>query len=135
MGDSSHMNTSTNIFDIFQKGFRVTVGAAASLVETIQDPLKREVTLSELRTELQNRTSEWSEKGEMTEHEARKFLERVFQKQSAASDVTGNQEVVTTSATEIKDNDIQLELKALTEQIVVLKAELAALRQNKLNQQ
>lgn len=122
------MTTPTNFFDIFQKGFRVTVGAAATLVETLQDPQKREVTLSEFRTELQNRASEWSEKGEMTEQEARKFLEKIFQQDRDAS----SQEIET-SATEIKDNDTDLqgELKTLTEEIASLKTELAALRQGK----
>jgi polyhydroxyalkanoate synthesis regulator phasin len=121
------MNTSTNFFEIFQKGFRVTVGAAATLVETIQDSSKREVTISEFRTELQNRAEEWSEKGEMTEQEARKFLEKVFQKDKNTEDA-GSQEI-TTSATEVKDSDMENELKTLTEQIVTLKAELEELRQ------
>lgn len=119
------MNTSTNFFDIVQKGFRVTVGAAASLVETIQDPLKRDVTISEFRTELQSRAAEWSEKGEMTEQEARKFLENILQ-QNKISD-PGSQEIVTT-ATEVKDQDVENEIKVLTQQIVVLKTELEALR-------
>ncbi|AMA07923.1 MULTISPECIES: hypothetical protein [unclassified Picosynechococcus] len=123
------MSTSTNFFELFQKGFHVTVGAAATLVETIQDPTKREVTISEFRTELQNRAEEWSEKGEMTEQEARKFLEKIFQQDKAARE-PGTQEIVTT-ATEVKDSDLQNELKNLTDQIVTLKSELAALRQDK----
>ncbi|MGB2923761.1 MAG: hypothetical protein WBB82_00495 [Limnothrix sp.] len=121
------MSTSTNFFDIVQKGFHVTVGAAASLVETIQDPLKRDVTISEFRTELQTRTTEWSAKGEMTEQEARKFLEKVFQQDKVNN--PGSQEV-TTTVTEVKNADVELEIKALTDQIVLLKAELAALRQS-----
>jgi polyhydroxyalkanoate synthesis regulator phasin len=122
------MSTSTNFFELIQKGFHVTVGAAATLVETIQDPTKREVTIAEFRTELQSRAEEWSEKGEMTEQEARKFLEKIFQQGKAARE-PGNQEIVTT-ATEVQDGDLQSELKNLTEQIVTLKSELAALRQN-----
>jgi polyhydroxyalkanoate synthesis regulator phasin len=120
------MNTSKNFFDIVQQGFRVTVGAAASLVETIQDPNKRDITISEFRTELQNRTTEWSEKGEMTEQEARKFLENILQKNKSSD--PGSQEIVTT-ATEVKDQDVENEIKVLTQQIVVLKTELEALRQ------
>lgn len=120
------MNTSTNFFDLIQQGFRVTVGAAATLVETFQDPNKREVTLSEFRSELQSRTEAWSAKGEMTEQEARKFLEKIFQQGKDASE----REIVTT-ATEVQDSDLQNELKTLTEQIVTLKTELEELRQNK----
>lgn len=87
------------------------------------------MTISEFRTELQNRAEEWSEKGEMTEQEARKFLEKIFQQDKAARE-PGTQEIVTT-ATEVKDSDLQNELKNLTDQIVTLKSELAALRQDK----
>ncbi|MBV5260773.1 hypothetical protein FLX56_20365 [Synechococcus moorigangaii CMS01] len=127
------MSTSPNLFELFQKGFHVTVGAAATLVETLQDPMKREVTISEFRTELQNRADQWSSKGEMTEQEARKFLEKIFQQGKTARE-PGNQEIVTT-ATEVKDGDLQNELKQLTEQIVTLKSELAALRDKKSNQE
>ncbi|OKH19602.1 hypothetical protein [[Limnothrix rosea] IAM M-220] len=120
------MNTSTNIFDIVQKGFRVTVGAAATLVETLQDPQKRDVTITEFRAELQNRAAEWSEKGEMTEAEARKFLENIFQKDSGKP--AGDREVPT-AAVEVKDSELEEEILVLTEQITMLKAELAALRQ------
>lgn len=121
------MNTSTNIFAIVQKGFRVTVGAAATLVETLQDPRKRDITLSEFRTELENRTAEWSEKGEMTEAEARKFLEKIFQKDS--NKPAGDREVPT-SAVEVTKAGLETEIQNLTEQIAALKSELADLRQD-----
>lgn len=127
------MSTSSpNLFELFQKGFHVTVGAAATLVETLQDPLKREVTITEFRIELQNRAEQWSSKGEMTEQEARKFLEKIFQ-QGKTTRETGNQDIVTT-AIEVEDSDLQNELKNLTEQIFTLKSELAALREEKDSQ-
>lgn len=125
------MTTSTNIFEIVQKSFRVTVGAAASLVETLQDPMKRDTTISEFRAELQSRAEEWSMKGEVTEQEARKFLEKIFQQGSADA---GSQEVET-SATEVKDADLEDEIKVLTEQIVTLKSELETLRQEKASKE
>ena len=68
----------------------------------------------------------------MTEQEARKFLEKIFQ-QGNASREPGSQEIVTT-ATEVEDSDLQKELENLTEQIVTLKSELATLREEKENQ-
>lgn len=124
------MNTSTNIFDLVQKGFRVTVGAAATLVETLQDPRKRDTTITEFRAELETRTAEWSEKGEMTEAEARKFLEKIFQKDNQKP--AGDREV-STSAIEIQDEGLETEIQNLTEQIAALKSELAELRQNSDN--
>lgn len=126
------MNTSPNVFDLIQKGFRVTVGAAATLLETIQDPQQRESTFSEFRTELQHRAEQWSEKGETTEQEARKLLEKIFQQDKYSKDAASQE--IETSATEVKDSDLQNELKALTEEIMTLKTELAELRQNQTNQ-
>jgi hypothetical protein len=126
------MNTSTNIFDLFQKGFRVTVGAAATLVETLQDPQKRDVTIADFRTELQNRAEAWSEKGEMTELEARKFLEKIFQKDSSV-DVSSQE--IKTAGTDMSDAELEKEIQTLTEQIIVLKTELETLRQGQPSDQ
>lgn len=125
------MNTSTNIFELVQKGFRVTVGAAATLVETLQDPQKRDVTLTEFRTELQHRAEQWSEKGEMTELEARKFLENIFQ-QDGSVDVSSRE--VKTAPTDVGDAELEKEIQALTEQIVVLKMELETLRKGQTSE-
>lgn len=112
---------------LFQQGFRITVGAAASLVETIQDQKKREMALQELQTQFSKNSQEWARKGEMTEQEARIFIEK-FLNQKPASEAT-----VTTSATEIPsdrpgEDSIEGEIKQLTQQITALRSELETLR-------
>ena len=123
---------SNNLFELIHQGFRVTVGATASLVETIQDPQKREATLSELRTELDQRTSEWAEKGESTEKEARKFIDDFLKKQGGQkpSGESGTSREPASSSTTATNANVQSELKELTEQIIVLRTELEQLRQS-----
>jgi hypothetical protein len=62
-----------NIFQFVQQGFRITVGATASLVETLQDPQKRTEAISEMQTEFNQKADEWAQKGEITEQEARRM--------------------------------------------------------------
>ncbi len=66
---------SDNLTQLLQQRFRITLGATASLVETLQDPQKRNQNLSDLRSELNHLTQEWAEKGEVTEQEARNFVD------------------------------------------------------------
>ena len=119
------------LLDLVQQSFRVTIGATASFLETLQDSQKREEALSEFRTQLTNRTQEWAEKGKVTEEEARRtieqFMGRMNQK-APARDSPGDTVTVNTSVTEVSDSSTESELKELTEQIVALRNELEQLK-------
>lgn len=121
------------LLNLVQQSFRVTIGATASFLETLQDPQKREEALSEFRTQLTNRTQEWAEKGKITEEEARRtveqFMGRMNQKAPAQDSPTDNV-TVNTSVTKVSDSSAESELRELTEQIVALRNELEHL-QNK----
>ena len=67
------MNTD-NLTQLLQQSFRLTLGATASLVETLQDPQKRTDNLDRMQSELSHLATEWAAKGEMTEQEARNFV-------------------------------------------------------------
>ncbi len=130
----SNTNTNNNLFDMMKVGFRVTIGATASLMETIQDPQKRQETLSQLQAELSRRTQEWVEKGEMTEQEARKTMEELFNQvnqkdQQTTSPTSPSQEDQQTEPSKKPQNsdDPESELRELTEQIVALRSELEQL--------
>ena len=121
---------SNNFFDLVHQGFRTAVGATASLVETFQDPQKREETFSELNTQWQKRTQEWAEKGESTEKEARRMVEDFLQKQGAnqgkgtstsIEDNLNNNNVTNSSSP--KPN-VATEIQELTQTIVSLRTEL-----------
>lgn len=69
---------SDNLTQLLQQGFRVTLGATASLVETLQDPQKRNDNLDSIRSELSYLATEWAAKGEITEQEARNFVDNLL---------------------------------------------------------
>ena len=90
----------TALFQTLQQGLHVTVGATATLIETIQDPQKRTETLSELQSTLHQQAQQWSEKGLVTEEEARRFIDAWLAKykpsgSSSSSSVTESSGVVT----------------------------------------
>jgi len=117
-----------------QKGFRVTLGAASTLAETIQDSQRREETLARLRTDPNGLAEDLAAKGEVTEQEARAFLENLMTQRPAGaswSSPAGSSGGPSSSASGVPaaPPDIQADLKDLTEQISAMRAELERLRQ------
>lgn len=122
------MNTDT-VVPLLQKGFRVTLGATAALVEALQDPQKREQNLSKLKLEMTQLTQEWAEKGEITEREARTYIDTLLA-QRGNVDTSASTTTVTTTATSTPtaSPEVQLELQELTAQLAAIRAELERLR-------
>lgn len=120
-----------NFSQFVQQSYRVAVGAAATLLETLQDSQKRESAISELQSEWNQRLEEWAEKGEVTEQEARRTVETWLHKQQRgqqATETDSSQRAETTSPPPA-DTAAQAELKALTQEIVALRTELEESRQ------
>jgi polyhydroxyalkanoate synthesis regulator phasin len=118
----------TTLFQTLQQGLHVTVGATATLIETIQDPQKRTETLSELQSTLHQQAQQWSEKGLVTEEEARRLIDSWLAKYKPANDNGGAKGA--TEGGNITYTNAQSEIQDLTEQIIALKAELEQARTN-----
>jgi polyhydroxyalkanoate synthesis regulator phasin len=126
------MNPDT-LVQLAQKSLRVTIGATATLLETLQDPQQREANLSRLKTDLSQMTDEWEVKGESTEREARSFVDTLLSQASnrvntAVSTEPRTVSTVSTTAAPIAP-DVQQDLQELTQQIAALRAELEKLRE------
>lgn len=122
---------SNNLLQLLQTGFHASLGATTSLVETIQDPQKREESLSQLRFQLSERLAEWVQKGEITEQEARSFIETVLRQQSNSatpSTGTASYPVETAPTAPVTSPNVQLEIEELTAQIAAIRTELENLR-------
>jgi polyhydroxyalkanoate synthesis regulator phasin len=122
---------SNNLLDLLQAGFHVSLGATSSLLETLQDPLKREDTLAQLRIELSQRVTEWAAKGEITEQEARRFIDELLRQRSTPGSSTTtatSSDTVTTPPTTVVSPNVQLEIEELTAQIAAIRTELEKLR-------
>jgi polyhydroxyalkanoate synthesis regulator phasin len=82
---------SDNLVQLVQKSFRVTLGATTSFIEVIQNPEKRQANFSEIRSKLNERMEDWENKGEVTEQEARKFVDTMWQqRQNSNAGTTEN---------------------------------------------
>jgi polyhydroxyalkanoate synthesis regulator phasin len=119
------MNSDT-IVEQIQKGFRVTLGATASLVEVIQDPSKREENIAKLNQEWSQLSADWAEKGEVTEQEARSFVDTILtQRQGTTTDPSPS---APSAAAPTATPEVQLEIQELTAQLAAIRAELERLR-------
>lgn len=124
--------TSDNFTQLLQKSFRITLGATAALVENLQDPHKRTEKFSELSAELQQLTTEWAAKGEITEQEARNFVQQLWDRLGNRPSSPNTDSSTTPSTTTPVENvappDVQLELQELTAQLAAIRAELEKLQ-------
>lgn len=144
------MNSDT-LIQILQNGLRLTLGAttslievvqdsekrtenlahlqqevsqtATSLVEAIQDPQKREANLTKLRQEWHQLSEEWVAKGEITEQEARNFVNNLLSQRSGSQPGANSGATKTTTAPTTSP-EVQTELQDLIDQIAALRTEL-----------
>lgn len=118
------MNSDT-LAQLLQKGFYVTLGATATLVESLQDPQRREANVSKLTNELSQLAEEWEAKGATTEVEARNFVNNLWQ-QTPTNPASSSSSVTVPVTT--PPNDVQQDLQDLTAQISAIRAEIERLR-------
>lgn len=122
---------SNSFLQVIQQGFRVTIGATASLIETIQDPQKRTKTLSQIQVELEQKTREWAQKGEVTEQEARRIIDSLVSQRGwqTKTDSTNSSNQPSSTVNKPPSN-VQSGLEELTEQIIALREDLEKLRKS-----
>ena len=111
-----------NVLSFFQQGLRTVVGATAEAIETLQNSEKRNQAISEFNEEWQKKSQEWVEKGTVTEAEARKMVEQLFNRQGSSQNNSSPQEIPIES-----DENPYSEIKELTEEIISLRGELEKL--------
>jgi polyhydroxyalkanoate synthesis regulator phasin len=112
---------SNTAMDFFQKSVRVTLGATSALVESIQDPLKREENWAQLRLNPGELTDFLAKKGAITEVEARTFVEGVVSQVGTGTAPSSNRAV---PVSPVVDPVLQLELRELTAQLAQLRSQL-----------
>lgn len=128
---------SDSLTTLLQKGFRVSLGATATLIEILQDPQRREENLARLRLELSELAEEWAAKGAVTEQEARTFVDTILSQRPATSETERGDAAPADAATTDRASaapvsavpDVQNDLQDLTAQIAAIRAELEKLRE------
>jgi len=129
------MNSDT-LTQLLQKSFRVTLGATATLVESLQDPQRRTASLERLTQELSQLTAEWETRGQSTEGEAREFINRLWQQSQDGASTATVPDAVASPETSPAASPIpspatpavQRDLQELTAQIAAIRAEIERLR-------
>jgi polyhydroxyalkanoate synthesis regulator phasin len=136
---------------LVQKGYYVTLGLTSTLIEVIQDPIKREENIRMLGRNFDEVTQELADKGISTEAEARSYVDSFIAQQVNGSSNTNSSNTnvdspsaglttVTTTARTVDDAtesdksdkkvkaSLRDEIQELTEQIASLRSELEQLR-------
>lgn len=120
---------SESLIELLHSSVRVALGATTSLIEVLQDPSKRDENLTKLRQEWGKLSEEWEVKGEMTEQEARTFVNNLFhQRNTTGSSSSGGTVTVEVPTATTTTPDVQVELQELTAQIAAIRAELEKMR-------
>jgi polyhydroxyalkanoate synthesis regulator phasin len=116
---------STEIAKLLQRGFYVTLGATANLIDVIQDPSKLDRQVNSLFNDFGGLTDELADKGAVTEAEARKLVDSLIAQQIPETTT------ISTTAITVVDSNVQADLLDLTQQLADLRRELEQLRQAK----
>lgn len=129
------MNTDT-LIELLQKGYRVTLGAASTVVEAVQDPQQAVDDFSMVGTDFQRLADKLEVRGALTEKEARNFVEGImtqmpdsFRSNFPSSDTSSAPKTVTTVATPVVDMQLQAEVESLTAELIAIRKEIEELRQ------
>ena len=117
---------SDNPLNLLKKGLHVTLGATSSLVESLQDPIKREENLAQLRNNPSDFAEVLEQKGAVTEGEARKLVDSVvgqYAPGSAPASAPTSASGMISHPPSI-DPNLQIELKEFTQQLAELRLQL-----------
>jgi polyhydroxyalkanoate synthesis regulator phasin len=117
-----------NPIKLLQKGFHVSLGATSSLLESIQDSRKREENLAQMRLGFDQVTQIWTEKGIVTEQEARKFVDGLVSQIPQANPPSSRPP--RSSPTTPETSQTQAELEELTSRLADLRSQLEKDRQS-----
>jgi polyhydroxyalkanoate synthesis regulator phasin len=123
--------TPDTVTTTIQKGFRVTLGATATLLEAIQDPQSSGERFSALGSDVSRLAETLESKGEVTEREARQFVDSLFgQMPSPFSHVDSSSPTVDAVATPVADPTVQSDLAALTQELADVRQAIETLKAN-----
>lgn len=114
-----------------QKGIRVTLGATASLIEALQDPEASSQKFSALGGDVNRLTEELEVKGEVTEREARQFVDGLLSQMPnpfGGAGPASSETTITTVASPVVDTAVQSDLEALTLELAAIRREIEALK-------
>jgi polyhydroxyalkanoate synthesis regulator phasin len=123
--------TPDTLSETLQKGFHVTLGATAALLEAVQNPQASSQRFAELGNDVNRITEELEAKGEVTEREARQLVDSLLSQVPNPFQTSGSASMPTvdTVATPVADSGVQNDLAALTQELAEIRREIEALKE------
>ena len=125
------MNPDT-LTETIQKGFRVTLGATASLMDAIRDPQGSQAKFSAIGNDMELLTQELEAKGADTEREARVLVDSLMAQMGQIPNpfvpTPASEATVNTVAMPVADASMQAELDLLTQELSALRQEIETLK-------
>jgi polyhydroxyalkanoate synthesis regulator phasin len=119
---------SNDPLQLLQKGFHITLGAATSAMESLQDAQKRQENIEQLRLNPNQFSETLAAKGKTTEQEARTFVDQLWSQRSPGATTPVTYESANVNSTA---NHFQQELQELTQQIADIRNQLEQARQSR----
>ncbi|WP_267383798.1 hypothetical protein [Cyanobacterium sp. uoEpiScrs1] len=125
------MNTH-DILQLLRQGFQVSIGAATSLIEVLQNLQKSSDRFSELQIQLTQKVQELAQKGEVTEQEVCRLMNEWLnqQQEERSSTFTNENSDGKLTFSSNGNKNAPETIKKLTEQVIALRIELENLRQS-----
>ena len=125
------MNPDT-LTETIQKGFRVTLGATASLMDAIRDPEGSQAKFSAIGNDMDLLTQELEAKGADTEREARVIVDSLVAQMGQIPNPfmppSASEATVETVAMPVADASMQAELDTLAQELAALRQEIETLK-------
>lgn len=122
--------TPNTVTATLQRGFRLTLGATATLIEVLQDPQTSNQRFSDLSSDVSHLAETLENKGEVTEREARQLVDDLLRQwpNPFAENTASPMATVDTVATPIADPTVQSDLAALTQELAEIRQVIDALK-------
>ncbi len=116
-----------DIFQAIQKSFRVTLGATNEVIESFKDSQRREDNLAKLQSNPNQMVEELAVKGEVTEQEARAFVDSLMAQMGDRPTTNSMNQPISNQPS--APPELQADLQELIVQISAMRSELEQHRQ------
>ncbi|NJL86511.1 MAG: hypothetical protein HC886_11870 [Leptolyngbyaceae cyanobacterium SM1_1_3] len=122
---------SDSFTELLQKGFRIALGATASLVEAVQDPARQSERFSEINGDWNRLSEDLESKGTVAEQEARQMVDSMMaQIPGPFSQSRPTHTPVSTVNMPTVEVSLQTEIKILTQELEAIRRDIIQLNQS-----
>ncbi|NEQ32286.1 MAG: hypothetical protein F6K04_15005 [Leptolyngbya sp. SIO4C5] len=123
---------SDSFTELLQKGFRIALGATATLVEAVQDPAKQSEKFSEINGDWNRLSEDLESKGTVAEQEARRLVDSMMTQMPGSFNQGAPTDNSSAPANPVNmptvEGGLQLEIEALTQELEQVRRDIEQLQ-------